>query len=69
MSVSFVSTRGGGAPVSFDAALLRGLAPDGGLYVPTRSRRSPTAGTRLDPFAAVAARVLAPWLARRSTRG
>jgi len=30
---AFVSTRGGG-PVSFADALMRGLAPDGGLYVP-----------------------------------
>lgn len=30
----YVSTRGGAAPVSFVDALLGGLAPDGGLYVP-----------------------------------
>ena len=30
----FVSTSGGGAPVSFREALFRGLAPDGGLFVP-----------------------------------
>jgi threonine synthase len=30
----FVSTRGGAPPVSFREALLAGLAPDGGLYVP-----------------------------------
>lgn len=34
--IGFVSTRSpGGAPVSFDAAMLAGLAPDGGLYLPT----------------------------------
>ncbi len=32
--MEFVSTRGGGSPVSFTEALARGLAPDGGLYVP-----------------------------------
>jgi len=32
--VNYVSTRGAGAPVSFEEALLEGLAPDGGLYVP-----------------------------------
>lgn len=32
--MEFVSTRGGGTPVSFTEALARGLAPDGGLYVP-----------------------------------
>ena len=39
---SFVSTRGSG-PVSFAEALSRGLAPDGGLYVPT------SVGTLGDP--------------------
>ena len=32
--MDFVSTRGGGSPVSFVEAFARGLAPDGGLYVP-----------------------------------
>lgn len=32
--MEFVSTRGGGSPVSFVEAFARGLAPDGGLYVP-----------------------------------
>ncbi|MBS0377273.1 MAG: threonine synthase [Proteobacteria bacterium] len=32
----FVSSRGAGDPLSFSAALLQGLAPDGGLYIPTR---------------------------------
>jgi len=32
--MEFVSTRGGGNPVSFTEAFARGLAPDGGLYVP-----------------------------------
>ena len=32
--MEFVSTRGGGNPVSFFEAFARGLAPDGGLYVP-----------------------------------
>ena len=30
----YVSTRGGGEPVSFEAAIGAGYAPDGGLYVP-----------------------------------
>jgi len=30
----FVSTRGGAEPVSLSGALLQGIAPDGGLYVP-----------------------------------
>ncbi len=32
----FVSSRGAAAPVSLSEALAQGLAPDGGLYVPTR---------------------------------
>ncbi len=32
--MEFVSTRGGGDPVPFTEAFARGLAPDGGLYVP-----------------------------------
>lgn len=33
--LSYASTRGEGDPVPFQEALLAGLAPDGGLYVPT----------------------------------
>jgi threonine synthase len=32
----FVSTRGASPPVSLSEAIARGLAPDGGLYIPTR---------------------------------
>jgi threonine synthase len=32
----FVSSRGGAAPVSLSHAIEKGLAPDGGLYIPTR---------------------------------
>ncbi len=34
--IQYVSTLGGGAPVDFEAAILEGYAPDGGLYVPER---------------------------------
>lgn len=33
--MQYISTRGGGSPVSFEDALLKGLAPDGGLYMPS----------------------------------
>jgi threonine synthase len=57
----YVSTRGAAEPVSFSAALMQGLAPDGGLYVPATwprfaSRDAPEA---LAPFAA---RLIAPFL-------
>ncbi len=58
----YVSTRGGGAPVPFEAALLRGLAPDGGLYVPTAVPAMPDGWDAPGSFADLAARVLAPWL-------
>ena len=32
----FASARGGAAPVSLSEAIAQGLAPDGGLYIPTR---------------------------------
>ncbi|MCK5284099.1 MAG: threonine synthase [Alphaproteobacteria bacterium] len=32
--MNYISTRGGGQPQNFENVLLRGLAPDGGLYVP-----------------------------------
>ena len=32
--MQFVSTRGGGEPISFSQAVKTGLAPDGGLYLP-----------------------------------
>ena len=32
--MNYVSTRGGAAPTTFRDALLRGMAPDGGLYMP-----------------------------------
>lgn len=34
--MNYISTRGEGSPVSFEEALLHGLAPDGGLYMPDR---------------------------------
>ena len=58
----YVSTRGGAAPVGFSEALLAGLAPDGGLYVPetwpafTKAEIAAFAGK---PYAEVAAEVLA----------
>ncbi len=40
--MNFVSTRGGGDPVSFSEAFAQGLAPDGGLYVPDHLPLLPT---------------------------
>jgi len=52
----YVSTRGGAEPVPFTAALLAGLAPDGGLYVP-EERPAPVVAS--PSFAETTARVAA----------
>ena len=57
----YVSTRGGDA-VSFREALLRGLAPDGGLYVPTHVPDLPARWRQASSLGEVGQRVLAPWL-------
>jgi len=61
----YVSTRGKAAAVGFEGALLAGLAPDGGLYVPETWPR--LAGDDLAalaglPYARLAERVLAPFM-------
>lgn len=59
----FVSTRGQAPPVGFTEAMLRGLAPDGGLYVPERFPRfDPREVDAGAVFAEQAARILAPFL-------
>jgi threonine synthase len=40
----FVSSRGGAAPVSLSQAMAQGLAPDGGLYIPTHMPRVDASG-------------------------
>ena len=58
----FASTRGG-PPVPFRTALLDGLAPDGGLYVPTHVPPLTDDWADASSLPDVAARVLRPWLA------
>lgn len=59
----YTSTRGGGVAVSFEEALLKGLAPDGGLYVPDRVPAiEPGLLQKSGGFAGMAARVLPRWL-------
>ncbi|MFQ5569423.1 MAG: threonine synthase [Rhodothermales bacterium] len=58
-----MSTRGTSAAVSFEQALLSGLAPDGGLYVPDQIPASrPIEWQAASRFPDLASRVLAPWL-------
>jgi threonine synthase len=61
--IRFVSTRGGSPALSYSGAILQGLAPDGGLYVPERWPQIDV--DRLDPgapFGEIAAAVVAPFL-------
>jgi threonine synthase len=64
--VHYVSTRGKAPPLSFDATLLSGLAPDGGLYLPDAyPRLSAKAFFDLagQPYARVAEAIVAPYAA------
>ena len=60
-SMRYISTRGDAPEVGIEAALVAGLAPDGGLYVP---RDIPTVDLTAPAvsLASMAARVLAPYL-------
>ncbi len=62
--MKYVSTRGDAQPLEFGDAMLGGLAPDGGLYMPTHwptlSSADLASLADLD-YAQVAARVLAPF--------
>ncbi len=60
----YVSTRGGSAAVPLSEAIAAGLAPDGGLYVPTAlPRLDPAAFDPHGTLAATAATLLAPFFA------
>lgn len=62
----YLSTRGEAPAASLGEALLRGLAPDGGLYIPERLPRLPEPlcrGRGAGGLAEVAAEVLAPFAA------
>jgi threonine synthase len=63
--LQYVSTRGEAKTVSFNEALIEGLARDGGLYVPQswpRLSREEIAGFRGKSYAEVALRVIAPFV-------
>ena len=62
--MKFASTRGAAPPVGAGAAMLAGLAPDGGLYVPERfPALDPAALPQGADLAATATEVLAPFVA------
>lgn len=62
----YISTRGAAPPVDFETALLNGLAPDGGLYLPERIPHfdaATLAAWRGRDYAELAAEVLRPFVA------
>jgi threonine synthase len=66
----FKSSRGEAPPCAFSQAVLRGLAPDGGLYVPLSWPRLSAAGFASDKtLPAIASRLLAPFLAEDELSG
>lgn len=65
--MKFISTRGQAPPASIDAALVAGLAPDGGLYVPDDIPRLPFE-TPLPTLADTAHAVLAPYFVDSALR-
>ena len=66
----YVSTRGGGAPVTLSEAVERGLAPDGGLYVPDAFPSIPVDEIEgATTLAEAAARLLAPFFAGDALEG
>jgi threonine synthase len=63
--VAYISTRGEAPDLSFTEALLAGLAPDGGLYVPDAMPRLPAEtlrGFAGKPYVEVAEAVISPFL-------
>ena len=66
--MKFVSTRGETPPTAIDDALIAGLAPDGGLYVPERIPLFDNASAPTTSLADTATRVLAPYFAESRLR-
>ncbi len=62
MPTTYASTRSSDSAVSLSTALTRGIAPDGGLYIPTPVPPLPDGWRDGDSFADLAVAVLDPWL-------
>ncbi len=61
-SLKYISTRGHQEALSFSEAVVRGIAPDGGLYVPTELPANSLAGINgEESYAVLAQKVMAPF--------
>ena len=61
--IHYISTRGGGAPQTFEDVLLAGLAPDGGLYVPQTFPKLDLNALRGGSYTDIAFAVMYPFVA------
>ena len=62
-SATYVSTRGDSPPVDFTEALLRGMAPDGGLYMPAAwPSLAPSAWDGTRSYAQMASAAMSPFI-------
>lgn len=69
-SVRYISTRDPAAPAGFGEALERGLAPDGGLYVPTSwPRVQPAELLHESSLARLAGRLIGPFVGGETIEG
>ena len=62
--MDYISTRGSDGPLSYEQALLNGLARDGGLYLPTswpKFTKSEIADMKHLSYAELAGRIMAPF--------
>jgi len=60
--ISYISTRGGGKPQTFEQVLLNGLAPDGGLYVPETWPQIDLASLKGKSYTEIAEAVMYPYV-------
>lgn len=60
--IKYISTRGGGAPQTFEQVLLTGLAPDGGLYVPEKWPQINVAALKGKSYQDIAETVMYPFV-------
>lgn len=60
--MNFISTRGGGEPKTFEDVLLAGLAPDGGLYLPTEFPALDLAALKGKSYTEIAHAVMYPFV-------
>ena len=62
MSITYISTRGGGQPQNFEQVLMNGLAPDGGLYVPQTWPQIDVAALKGKSYTDIAEAVMYPFV-------